>query len=70
MSYVNSTFTFLLQVAGKLHIDIQRISGTLPEGPVDDQSESSNESSSGYEGLEEPEPEGGLAVGAPLACKV
>ncbi|XP_072028928.1 kinesin-like protein KIF13A isoform X2 [Amphiura filiformis] len=58
------------EVAGKLHIDIQRISGTLPEGPVDDQSESSNESSSGYEGLEEPEPEGGLAVGAPLTCKV
>ncbi|XP_038051604.1 kinesin-like protein KIF13B [Patiria miniata] len=60
------------EVAGKLHIEIQRISGSIPasDHSLDSQSESSNESSSGYEGFEDHEPEGGLAVGAPLTCKV
>ncbi|XP_022106893.1 kinesin-like protein KIF13A isoform X4 [Acanthaster planci] len=60
------------EVAGKLHIEIQRISGSIPatDHSVDSQSESSNESSSGYEGLEDHEPEGGLAVGAPLMCRI
>ena len=61
-----------MQVSGKLHIEIQRISGCIPasDHSLDSQSESSNESSSGYEGLEDHEPEGGLAVGAPLTCRV
>ncbi|XP_071804732.1 kinesin-like protein KIF13A isoform X3 [Asterias amurensis] len=60
------------EVSGKLHIEIQRISGCIPasDHSLDSQSESSNESSSGYEGLEDHEPEGGLAVGAPLTCRV
>ncbi|XP_071810654.1 kinesin-like protein KIF13A isoform X3 [Apostichopus japonicus] len=51
------------EVAGKLQMEIQRISNT-PERAHDVSSLGSNE------GLEESEAEGGLAVGAPLTCRV
>lgn len=50
-------------MAGKLQMEIQRISNT-PERAHDVSSLGSNE------GLEESEAEGGLAVGAPLTCRV
>lgn len=51
------------KVAGKLQMEIQRVSNG-PEKIQDLSSLGSNE------GLEESEPEGGLAVGAPLTCRV
>ncbi|XP_063959521.1 kinesin-like protein KIF13A isoform X2 [Lytechinus pictus] len=58
------------EVAGKLNIEIQRISGSIPDVSGEEESTTSNGSSGGSEGAEEPDPEGSLAVGAPLTCRL
>eukprot|EP00057_Strongylocentrotus_purpuratus_P008261 XP_011662735.1 PREDICTED: kinesin-like protein KIF13A isoform X3 [Strongylocentrotus purpuratus] len=58
------------EVAGKLNIEIQRISGSIPDVNADQESTTSNGSSGGSEEPEEPDPEGSLAVGAPLTCRL
>ncbi|XP_071504445.1 kinesin-like protein KIF13A [Diadema antillarum] len=58
------------EVAGKLLVEIQRMSGSMPDVNADQASTTSNGSSGGSEGVEEPDPEGGLSVGAPLTCRL
>ena len=59
-----------MQVAGRLHIELARVSGSLPERPPDEISSESSGESGHRNSFVELEEETGVTVGSTIVCKV
>ena len=64
------TYVVCVQVAGRLHIELCRVAGTLPERIPDDLSSESSGDNSRPNSFIEMDDETGVAIGSTIVCRV